>query len=336
MADRRTTLTELATALGCLGAPSLAWAVLQRDPILAVDASTWSELDEALHDPTLDGIGEVAFANGQRFAAHPDGLDGRAPRLIEWTGGRGSPGDQVIPADLRIDHVYLVSCKYLSRIVLNTSPGRLVEHLLDPMAGRDGSDWFARVAPGEYADLCTAVAAHYELPVVADPARLDRAERLALRDALRADGRQWPADIGPRYDELVTTVSEATAAALEPRLRRRRDGELFLWRMLRLAGAPYFVLGVSPERAALRLRVMTPWDWRQAFELRTFDVWPDTAGQPQIRWRAVVTERSTGRERCAEGRVEIRWSHGRFGAPPEAKVHLETPHHDVPGYVPLA
>jgi hypothetical protein len=30
--------------------------------------------------------------------------------------------------------------------------------------------------------------------------------------------------------------------------------------------------------------------------------------------------------------VELRWSHGRFGGPPEAKVYLDTPHHEVPGY----
>ena len=35
------------------------------------------------------------------------------------------------------------------------------------------------------------------------------------------------------------------------------------------------------------------------------------------------------------GYVEIRWSHRRFGAPPEAKVHLETPHAQVPGYFAL-
>jgi hypothetical protein len=34
--------------------------------------------------------------------------------------------------------------------------------------------------------------------------------------------------------------------------------------------------------------------------------------------------------------VEIRWSHGRFAQPPEAKVYLDTPMADLPGYHPLA
>ena len=35
------------------------------------------------------------------------------------------------------------------------------------------------------------------------------------------------------------------------------------------------------------------------------------------------------------GHVEVRWSHGRFGGLPEAKVYLDTPHARVPGYFPL-
>jgi len=35
------------------------------------------------------------------------------------------------------------------------------------------------------------------------------------------------------------------------------------------------------------------------------------------------------------GHVEIRWSHGQFGGNPEAKVYLDTPHNDVPGYFRL-
>jgi len=41
---------------------------------------------------------------------------------------------------------------------------------------------------------------------------------------------------------------------------------------------------------------------------------------------------ATGEDRTVEGHVELRWSHGRFGGPPEAKVYLDTPHHEVPGY----
>ena len=75
------------------------------------------------------------------------------------------------------------------------------------------------------------------------------------------------------------------------------------------------------DGAPLRYRVSTPWDFREGWKLRSFDVWPDPAGQPLVRWRADVTERPTSSRRAIEGHVEIRWSHGRFSGAPEAKVH---------------
>ncbi len=107
-----------------------------------------------------------------------------------------------------------------------------------------------------------------------------------------------------------------------------------LWRLLRIGSAPYFVLGASAS-SSLRLRIATPWDWQQSFELRDFAVWADSAGQPVIRWRATVWSQAESIERRVDGHIEIRWSHGRFAQPPEAKVYLDTPHHEVPGYVPL-
>jgi len=52
-----------------------------------------------------------------------NGLRNRLPISIEWKGSQRAPGDEVAPIDLRVDHVYLVSCKYLSTILVNASPG---------------------------------------------------------------------------------------------------------------------------------------------------------------------------------------------------------------------
>ncbi len=107
--------------------------------------------------------------------------------------------------------------------------------------------------------------------------------------------------------------------------------------MLRLAPAPYFLLGATGADA-LRLRVDTPWDWRRRWRFVGLDIEPDLdAGQPQVRWRGRVTAAAglPDEERAVEGIVEVRWSHGRLSGAPEAKVHLRTRHEDVPGYNPL-
>lgn len=107
-----------------------------------------------------------------------------------------------------------------------------------------------------------------------------------------------------------------------------------LWRLLRLETSPYFVLGSTKSGDAVRYRVATPWDWRQAFRLRSFAVRPVVAGQPLVAWRADVDDLAAGTRRAVGGEVEVRWSHGRFSAV-EAKLHLTTPPSDVPGYFPI-
>ena len=110
-----------------------------------------------------------------------------------------------------------------------------------------------------------------------------------------------------------------------------------LWRLLRIGSAPYFVLG-NDRRTGLpaRFRIASPWDWRDQFELVAFEVSPSEAGQPRVDWAG--TYRPQGRmagSGAYQGHVEIRWSHGRFAQPPEAKVYLDTPMSFLPGYHPL-
>jgi hypothetical protein len=137
------------------------------------------------------------------------------------------------------------------------------------------------------------------------------------------------------YTALSAAVAAGSARRWRDRLRRReREQEATLWRFLRVAAATYFVLGSDGTRM-VRMRVGSPWDWRQSFRLRRFDVEPAATRQPVVTWAATVEDRGAGEDRTVEGHVEIRWSHGRFAGPPEAKVYLDTPHHLVPGYWPL-
>ncbi len=336
MADDKTTVTELATALGCLDFGTASWAVLQRPPELLVDDAAWCQIERGLHDPKLLALADAAFDNGAAFAAHPDGLDGRRPRRIEWTGGRRPPGDQVIPADLRIDRVYLVSCKYSSRVLHNAAPARVFDHLLLATNGHDRADWYRAVAPDEHRTLARVAATAVGCPFPdRDPADCSPRERRRLRDALREVGRSWPPEAASSYEALCIRVSERSAQRWRSAASTRRAQETLLWRLLRLASAPYFIVG-SNGRDAMRLRIDTPWDWRQRFELSGFEIEPEAVGQPQVRWSAYVRDRVTDADRSVAGHVEIRWSHGRFGGPPEAKVYLDTPHGDVPGYVSMS
>jgi hypothetical protein len=107
-----------------------------------------------------------------------------------------------------------------------------------------------------------------------------------------------------------------------------------LWRLLRLTPAPYFVLGTAPS-GPIRLRVGTPWDFGRGHRVRRFELSAGGGGQASVAWAATVAPTGGGDDVEVLGHVEVRWSHGRFGGPPEAKVYLDTPHSKVPGYVPL-
>jgi hypothetical protein len=328
----RTEITEVVTGLAITGAPDLGAALEQR-AVAHVDGVVWERLNALLAAGQHRADFAAAWANGRAFLCSEDGLGGRVPRLVEWKGPTRAPGDEVVPADLRVDHVWLISCKYLSRVLANASPARLFDGALAPGWSAAAGDWYGDAAAEAYQELYEVVRAELagraQLPPHA--ADLTPSHRADLRAYLDVG---WSPEAQVAYKGFAGAVARASAGRWKRALRSRSTQEALLWRLLRIGSAPYFVLGASRDRT-LRLRVMTPWDWRQAFELRRLDAWGDDAGQPQVRWQAVVRERQSGEERTVDGHVEVRWSHGRFGRPPEAKVYLDTAHHRVPGYVPL-
>jgi hypothetical protein len=322
-----TEITEVATALGML-CPDLATAVTKRPTELRnVPGPVWDRLVDAHAQEKYRTSFTKAFDNGRAFRQAVAGLRGRRPRLVEWKGPHRPPGDDVIPADLRIDHVYLVSCKYLSRVLLNPGPARLFERLLVGDE-RSSDNWFAHTAPQEFQAFYAAAATRVDgLP--ADVMDLTRPQQRELKQALV--DRNLPIDLREPWQTLCAAVSGRSAATWAAAMASPRDRLRLLWRLLRITTATYFVLGTDAT-AHLRLRVDSAWDWMQAYELRSLEVAPRPAGQPEVSWRAVVRPRAALFDIEVNGHVEIRWSHGRFVGTPEAKVYLDTPHTDVPGF----
>lgn len=329
MPAQRTVVTELSTAVGMLGSETLPEALERKPDAMAdLDAATWWSLRLAWDKGENSQLFRSGFDNGRAFLHAEDALRGRIPRILEWTGGRRPPGDEVVPSDLRVDHVYLVSCKYLSRILHNSSPARLVEALLTHLPVDDLTDWYQRVAPVEYQwlyEVCRKEVGHTRLPEKAS--ELDKAGRRELAQALRGE---WPGAASDAYASMCEVVSKQSARLWTLRLNAENVVSM-LWRILRIGSAPYFVLG-SDRRGSMRLRVDTPWDWRRRYKLRMFDVSPQAGGQPRVAWFAAYDDRRSGLTGHVHGHVEIRWSHGRFGQKPEAKVYLDVDHDSVPGY----
>jgi ribosomal-protein-alanine N-acetyltransferase len=252
---------------------------------------------------------------------------------VEWKGVVRAGGDEVAPIDLRIDHVYLVSCKYMSNILFNASPAHVFDSLLAGGSARRGrgvgGDWYAEVAPAHYQRLYDSVrravrdeADHQGAGTLSGPSRtmaggplalpglepaphadrgdggtvvrhsvevlrelpvraadLTSTHRSALRERLKSG---WPGEAREAYRDLSDEVARASVARWQPRSRRVGAGEAMLWRLLRIGSAPYFVLGSSATQS-LRLRIATPWDWKQLFGLVRFEVFRPRRGPTEGR-----------------------------------------------------
>lgn len=334
MPSIKTEVTELATALGMLDAYQTLDEALAARPSVLVNVlpSVWSRLDNARAAGDLSTEFEASFENGRAFLVATEGLRGRPPMRIEWKGPQNPPGFDFLPADLRVDHVYLVSCKFLSKVLANSSPGNLFDRCLsDRSGGVSDGDWYSEVAAAAFDTFYGTLRAFLDTPMLpALRADLAETDRVRVRQECK---RNWPVELRPAWSEFSMAVATASAERWASQLTRPSQREEMLWRLLRLNPAPYYVLGSAPS-GPLRLRIATPWDWRQRYSLAEFKIEAAAAGQPVVKWSAVLTNNAGGDVELVDGHVEVRWSHGRFSAV-EAKVYLDTPHAEVPGYFPL-
>ena len=329
VADLRTTITEVVTGLACSASTTSG-----RRCRPARHRSSNVSPRPVDFDPRRVGRRRPSRRVSRRlderhaFLDARDALRGRRPRIVEWKGPHKAPGDEVVPADLRVDHVYLVSCKYLSRIVVNASPEHLFDRLLTGGHGQRSGDWFQQVAPSEHAALYTRRARRSRPRAPRDGSRTHRRRTQGPR---RFTARHAGDGARKRYEELAPIVARRVGARLAEAITgdedrccggccasaarrtscsaRRRAARCACASRRRGTGASTSSCGAS---ASSRAPAGSRW----------------SAGAPTC-----ATE--TGGELRVDGHVEIRWSHGRFCGPPEAKVYLDTPHADVPGYFPL-
>lgn len=327
-----TLVSEVATGLGMIRR-TLPEA-MQHIPseLVGVSDEDWGNL-QALHaSGRYSTLFESSFANGRAFSISDLGLRHRQPVVIEWCGRRKLIGDGAIPADLRIDHVYLVSCKYDSKNFLNTGPSRLFDSLLKAEP-KSNDSWYQVVAPSEFQSYYSAVREQYDLwDLPGHVEQLDTHHRIELKKVLP---RTLPEQLRPVLAEFCMAVSERSAIrwrkAIGTSSRKKSD---FAMTLLRIPQAVYFLLGqdgVLPQR----FKVLSRWDWANRFDLADFNIESSSAMQPTVNWTIKVTDRFTGEELMTRGHVEVRWSHGRFNGAPEAKVYFDSPLRETPGFIEL-
>lgn len=337
MATDKTKLTELATAVGLSWDQRGAWPEsVERVVLPGIADEVWKPVvlpTTATGHPDRDLLLR-ALHNGHEFRRVV--LRGRAPEHVEWSGGGRSVWTSDVPRDLTVDRVWFLQAKYDSTCVLNTAPGTLVDELLADDAPPSRPSWYEEVALGELQAYYRAVRRRPGLDALPTDVRdLEADHRASIKGVLRA-GVATPAAEERAYGELCAAVSVATTLRWRRRLSSatRPQQTQMLFRMLRIAGGPYWLLGTKGA-APVQLAVTDTRSWRDRYTLRRFQVVDAHAGQPQVNWRADVVERATGEHHPVEGYCEIRWSHGKLGGHPECKVQVSTPLDAIPGYEPM-
>lgn len=351
MATFTTKLTELGTAVGLVYDPAAPWpGSIESLHVPGIDDDIWKPVVvpvTSTSHPERDLLLR-ALANGHAFRTTV--LGGRAPARVEWTGAGRSTWTSDIPRDLTVDGVYFVQAKYDSTCVLNTSPATMVDHLLLDDGAGSRQSWYESVALDSLQEYYRRVRHHAEpdtLGAPDQPVGAAGADELPTdvrdldarhRATLKALMRQNPVATGEveAYQDLCRAVSIETEWRWTHRLRAATAGQRtqMLFRMLRIAGGPYWLLGTKGSHP-VQLAVTDTRSWRERFALKRFTVSAAHVGQPQVDWRAVVTDRADGSSRAIEGYCEIRWSHGKLQGNPECKVQVVTPLADLPGYQPM-
>ncbi|NNN21155.1 MAG: hypothetical protein HKL80_04035 [Acidimicrobiales bacterium] len=328
-------MTEISTALGMLDIPDLLYGISKgAEQLIDVSESTWISLAKSVLDEKSIHIASMAFKNGRAFLESSEGLRGRTPVRISWKGPTNTPGQDLIPADLVVDYVYLVSCKYLSKNIMNGSPSHVFEQQLSNRPTKKTSDWYQKVALVELERLyeCFSHELRGEINL---PSKLSMLSSENKKELKKLKLKKWPGESSALYLEFAQAVSENTVKLWQKSLPKLVDQERLLWRMLRMADVTYFLLGAKSVSSPLRLRVATPWEWRKNFELKAFEIFSKQSGQPRVEWVAVVNDLGKKMSINLTGHVEIRWSHGKFCGSPEAKIYLDSPIDGIPGYYPL-
>jgi hypothetical protein len=332
MATDKTKLTELGTAIGLCHDADRPWPDwVDGLAVPGIPEDRWRPVVEPLtataHPDRL--LLQAAVANGRAFREVV--LRGRAPFEVRWTANTRSPWTSDVPRDLTVDHVYFIAAKYESTCVLNTAPAAMVDHLLvDDGAGTRRS-WYEVVALDELQRYYDGVRRRAPVDLPADVRDVDGAGRRALKVWMRSADE--PVADAADYLELCRAVSVETEWRWMHRLRASSlpQRTQMLFRMLRIAGGPYWLLGTKGNRP-VRLVVADTRTWRERFKLADFTVTAARAGQPQVDWRALVADRCSGEVRAVHGYCEIRWSHGKLQGNPECKVQVTTPLDQLPGY----
>jgi DNA modification methylase len=341
MAHVKTETTELSLAFGILGV---------EDPLRVSAEAVTQRFQGTLHPAKYERFrGEFARSKNQELYQKLHGL-GVALRehyppfhrvaALEWCGPRQQAQTTSASIDLLVANTP-VSVKAGSDIVRNFSPHNLFISLPEGSAGAQNAEhWYLLQAPEQYQALYSLVrsAGLMNLPpdVAAFEERATKQERKMVQETIR----DLPSDLESSFDDLYLKLCHEVAArsaeAFNDRLRLALEGktrksvlEGFARHFFRLESVAYVLAGIERRRPfAVVIPQLT--EWKSGWRIQSVEAVPNLRRKQSVVDFLITCLSCADRsEQSAKFHAQIRWSHGKFGARPEARLYKDFSPRDV-------
>lgn len=342
LASIKTEATELSVAFGLIGvAPETAYfedvesrfeGTLSREKF---DTFQHAYINDEKLNPLCTSLYEIAEATRN---VCPDLFPEQAN--VRWYGPFHQSRTVTTPQDL-VMAATAISVKENSMVVFNLSPYNLFISIPSGLVlASKTENWYSRTAPNEYQSLFELVNEKTGFSSVSEFDRRATKEVVkGLQTHIKHLDEAQTSQFGQQYVELCTHVSLASAnifnQTLEATLQTVHGTSLkdeLLRYFLRLDAMPYVLIGLERNRP-FSILVPSITQWKREWQLGEITAASDpSAGQSVVRFSLVVTRGRARTGTTLPFHAEIRWSHGKFGGNPEAKLYRDFAWRDVPGF----
>lgn len=328
MADIKTTATELSVALGIGGLNFDINDLLEIKNVTSADANAVMTWLNANTDNNKLGI---ALRNVGLHIRSYHSKSGSISSSIEWSGGKTLTTGVAAAKDI-VEHYGPVSLSYSvkadSNIIYNSSPGRLAALTSgNPIHGSRFPNWFNVIAPAEYQALyvlCDGpVQTGYATVAAWDSGRKNAALKRGFRE-YASNKIQTNQLAQAAYQSLCNAVSTNTANLFQANLQavilnNPNALKTIFWEFFRLNSTAYILCGLEHGKG-FATKVLDKNTWNKQFKVTSIKAIPNQAGQPEVilDFGFQDSKKDTYQYQL---KLEIRWSHGKFGGNPEAKVY---------------
>jgi len=279
----------------------------------------------------LHGLGLTLRERFQPFSGVAD---------LEWCGPIQQAQTTTASIDLTVANLD-VSVKAGSDIIRNFSPYNLLISLPQGSAeAQKAAHWYLRQAPMQYQALYHLVRSAGLMNLPPDVATFEDQATRQERRMVQATIKGLPSDVKSSYDDLYLKlcyeVAARSAEVFNSYFKKSMQGitrnsvlEGFSRLFFRLDSGAYVLAGIEKRRP---FAVMVPQltRWKSEWKIQSVGATPNLKrGQSVVDFLITYQSRADKSSHSARFHAELRWSHGKFGARPEAKLYKDFSTRDV-------